>query len=63
MKTLTAISIEESLLREVDFKRGLIPRSRYIARIIDNHLKKQREAQFLTLDHSLNTPIGIDDIE
>ena len=63
MKKLTGISIEESLLREVDFKRGLIPRSRYIARIIDNHLKKQREAQFRTLDHSLNTPIGFDDIE
>lgn len=60
---MTGISIEQSLLAEVDFKRGLIPRSRYIARIIDNHLKKQREAQFRTLDHSLNTPTEIDVIE
>lgn len=60
MKSLTAISIEKSLLEEVDYRRGLIPRSAYISKIIDNFIKNQR-GQISSPDLSLNTSMGIED--
>ena len=61
MKSLTAISIEKSLLEEVDYRRGLIPRSTYISKIIDNHIKNQRRGQISSPDLSLNTSKEIED--
>jgi metal-responsive CopG/Arc/MetJ family transcriptional regulator len=61
MKSLTAISIEKSLLEEVDYRRGLIPRSAYISKIIDNHIKNQRRGQISSPDLSLNTSREIED--
>ncbi len=52
---ITGISFETSLLTEVDTQRGLIPRSTYISKIVDNHLKNQREVQFSRPDLSLKT--------
>ena len=60
MKTLTAISIEKSLLTEVDTRRGLIPRSTYISKIVDNFIKKQRKDVFDEPSLSLNTPKEIE---
>ena len=52
---ITGISFETSLLTEVDTQRGLIPRSTYISKIVDNFIKNQRKDVFDEPSVSLNT--------
>ena len=52
---ITGISFETSLLTEVDTRRGLIPRSTYISKIVDNFIKNQRKDVFDEPSLSLNT--------
>jgi metal-responsive CopG/Arc/MetJ family transcriptional regulator len=52
---ITGISFETSLLTEVDTQRGLIPRSTYISKIVDNFIKNQRKDVFDEPSLSLNT--------
>jgi metal-responsive CopG/Arc/MetJ family transcriptional regulator len=60
-KRITGISFETNLLKKIDSQRGLIPRSAYISKIIDNYIKKQRRVRFDSSALSLNTSIGVDD--
>jgi len=40
-KTIIGISLEEEILFKIDQKRGLIPRSRYVAQILAANLDAQ----------------------
>jgi hypothetical protein len=41
--TTTSFSIPKSVLAELDMKRGDIPRSKYVLRIIEKSLKTQED--------------------
>lgn len=60
-KRITGISFEKNLLKKIDIQRGLIPRSAYISKIIDNYIKNQRKVGFDSSSLSLNISKGFED--
>ena len=47
-KTIIGISLEENILIKIDEKRGLIPRSRYVAQILAANLGVQDRVSTVT---------------
>ena len=41
MRTITGISLDKKLLQDIDQKRGLIPRSRFIEKLLMQFLEEK----------------------